>query len=49
MTWVAEAGQLVVIHHPHRLEERVDDGRANEFHAPPFQILGDSVGQLRVV
>ena len=44
MVGMAEAGQLMVIHHPHRLEEGIDDGRAHELHAPPFQVLGDPVG-----
>ena len=43
---VAEAGQLVVIDHPHRLKEGTHDGGAHKTHAPALQITGDPVGQL---
>ena len=46
MTGMAETGQLMVIHHAHRLEEGINDGRSHELHPPAFQILGDFVGQI---
>ena len=41
---VAEAADEVVIHHPHRLHERVTDGAADELEPAALQVLAHGVG-----
>src|SRR5205085_2203903 len=43
---VAEAGDEVVVHHPHRLHERVADGRSDEAESALDERLAHAVGLL---
>jgi len=43
---IPKTSHLMVVYHPYRLHNRIDDRGTHEVHATAFEVIADGVGQL---